>query len=405
MLDDREQLEARSHPAGESPQMQELSRSAEPAAGADQAGQAESARRARLRVVLGMVGALALGAGAYFGHSWWTTGRYVVATDDAYVGARSSTLSPKVSGYIADVAVEDNAHVKAGDVIARIDDGDYRLAVQTAHDQIAVQRATIQRFAKQITAQEAAVDQAKAQLASAKAGAVRTDLELKRQQDLATRQINSRAALEQAQANYDQAAASVQAAEASIESAVANVEVLKAQREEAARTLRQFETSLAKVERDLSFTVIRAPFDGVVGNRAIQVGDFVQPTQRLASLVPLDAVYIDANFKETQVSRLQAGQPVAIAVDALPGQTFEGRVASFAPASGSVFSLLPPDNATVNFTKIVQRLPVRILVPAEVAEQAILRPGMSVVVKVNTKPGAPSPSQAMSTAALRTSVR
>jgi membrane fusion protein (multidrug efflux system) len=405
MLDDREQLEARSHPAGESPQMQELSRSAEAAVGADQAGPAEPARRSRLRMVLGVVGALALGAGAYFGHSWWTTGRYVVATDDAYVGARSSTLSPKVSGYIADVAVADNAQVKAGDVIARIDDGDYRLAVQTAHDQIAVQRATIQRFAKQITAQEAAVDQAKAQLASAKAGAVRTDLELKRQQDLATRQINSRAALEQAQASYDQAAASVQAAEASIESAVANVEVLKAQREEAARTLRQFETSLAKVERDLSFTVIRAPFDGVVGNRAMQVGDFVQPTQRLASLVPLDAVYIDANFKETQVSRLQAGQPVAIAVDALPGQIFEGRVASFAPASGSVFSLLPPDNATGNFTKIVQRLPVRILVPAEVAEQAVLRPGMSVVVKVNTKPGAPSPSQAMSTAALRTSVR
>jgi membrane fusion protein (multidrug efflux system) len=405
MLDDREQLEARSHPAGESPQMQELSRSPEPAAEADQAGQAEPARRSRLRVVLGVVCALALGAAAYFGHSWWTTGRYVVATDDAYVGARSSTLSPKVSGYIADVAVEDNAQVKAGDVIARIDDGDYRLAVQTAHDQIAVQRASIQRFAKQITAQEAAVDQAKAQLASAKAGAVRTDLELKRQQDLATRQINSRAALEQAQANNDQAVASVQAADASIESAVANVEVLKAQREEAARTLRQFETSLAKVERDLSFTVIRAPFDGVVGNRAMQVGDFVQPTQRLASLVPLDAVYIDANFKETQVSRLQAGQPVAIAVDALPGQTFEGRVASFAPASGSVFSLLPPDNATGNFTKIVQRLPVRILLPAEVAEQAVLRPGMSVVVKVNTKPGAPSPSQAMSTAALRTSVR
>jgi membrane fusion protein (multidrug efflux system) len=405
MLDDREQLEARSHPAGESPQMQELSRSPEPAAEADQAGQAEPARRSRLRVVLGVVCALALGAAAYFGHSWWTTGRYVVATDDAYVGARSSTLSPKVSGYIADVAVEDNAQVKAGDVIARIDDGDYRLAVQTAHDQIAVQQASIQRFAKQITAQEAAVDQAKAQLASAKAGAVRSDLELKRQQDLATRQINSRAALEQAQANNDQAVASVQAADASIESAVANVEVLKAQREEAARTLRQFETSLAKVERDLSFTVIRAPFDGVVGNRAMQVGDYVQPTQRLASLVPLDAVYIDANFKETQVSRLQAGQPVAIAVDALPGQTFEGRVASFAPASGSVFSLLPPDNATGNFTKIVQRLPVRILLPAEVAEQAVLRPGMSVVVKVNTKPGAPSPSQAMSTAALRTSVR
>ena len=145
----------------------------------------------------------------------------------------------------------------------------------------------------------------------------------------------------------------------------ANVDVLKAQQEEAARTLKQLQTALAKAERDLSFTVIRAPFDGVVGNRAMQVGDYVQPSQRLASLVPLDAVYIDANFKETQLAKLQPGQPVSIAVDALAGDTIDGRVVSFAPASGSVFSLLPPDNATGNFTKIVQRLPVRILVPAE----------------------------------------
>jgi membrane fusion protein, multidrug efflux system len=407
MLDDRGQLEPNFHPDGGTP-TQEQQGPTQPVVQDDQSakpGGAEPARGSRLRVVAVLAGLLALGAGSYFGHSWWTVGRYVVTTDDAYVGARSSTLSPKVSGYIADVAVEDNAQVKAGDVIARIDDGDYQLAAQTSRDQIAVQQATIQRFASQIAAQQAAVDQAKAQLASAKAGAIRADLELKRQQDLATRQINSKQSLEQAQANYDQAVAAVQSADATIQSAAANVEVLKAQREEANRTLQQFQTSLAKAERDLSFTVIRAPFDGVVGNRAVQVGDYVQPTQRLASLVPLDAVYIDANFKETQVSRLQPGQPVSIAVDALPGQTIEGRVASFAPASGSVFSLLPPDNATGNFTKVVQRLPVRILVPAAVAEQAVLRPGMSVIVKVNTKPGAPAPSQPMSTAALRTSVR
>ena len=164
------------------------------------------------------------------------------------------------------------------------------------------------------------------------------------------------------------------------------------------------QTALAKAERDLSFTIIRAPFDGVIGNRAVQVGDYVQPTQRLASLVPLQAVYIDANFKETQFAHLQPGQPVSITVDALPGRMLEGRVASFAPASGSVFSLLPPDNATGNFTKIVQRLPVRILVPASVAEQSVLRPGMSVIVKVDTKPGAATSSQPMSTAALPKSV-
>lgn len=353
-------------------------------------------RKARLPIVAGLAGLLAFGAGAYYGHYWWTAGRYFVTTDDAYVGAKNSTLSPKVSGYIADVEVADNAQVRMGDVIARIDDGDYQLAVQTARDQASVQQAVIERLGKQVVAQRAAVDQAKAQLASAKAGATRADLELARQQDLATRQINSRQALEQAQANSDQAVAAVQSAEAAIESAEANVEVLKAQQEEARRTLRQLQTALAKAERDLSFTVIRAPFDGVVGNRAVQVGDYVQPTQRPASLVPLEAVYIDANFKETQVAKLQPGQPVEISVDAMPGQKLEGRVASFAPGSGSVFSLLPPDNATGNFTKVVQRLPVRILVPANLAEQGVLRPGMSVVVSVNTKPGAPIMSQRMS---------
>jgi membrane fusion protein, multidrug efflux system len=348
--------------------------------------------------------ALAIAAGGYYGQYWWTTGRYLVSTDDAYVGAKNATLSPKVSGYISLVAVEDNARVAAGDVIARIDDGDYRLAVQTARDQIAVQRATIDRLGRQTAAQQAAVDQAKAQLASAKAGATRTDLELKRQQDLATRQINSKAALEQAQANFDQAVASVQSAEAAIESAMANVDVLKAQQEEARRTLRQYETTLAKTERDLSFTVIRAPFDGVIGNRAVQVGDYVQPTQRLASLVPLDAIYVDANFKETQLAKVQPGQPVTLSVDAFAGRKIEGRVASVAPASGSMFSLLPPDNATGNFTKIVQRLPVRILVPADVAEQSLLRPGMSVVVSVNTKPGAPVSKERMTSATVPPSV-
>jgi membrane fusion protein (multidrug efflux system) len=364
---------------------------------------AKGGRRALMRTAAAAALLLALGGASYFGHYWWTTGRYYVSTDDAYVGAKNATLSPKVSGYISDIVVADNARVAAGDVIARIDDGDYRLAVQTARDQIAVQQAAIERLGRQAAAQQAAVDQARAQLASAQAGSTRADLELKRQQDLAARQINSKQSLEQAQASYDQSVAAVQSAQAAIESAEANVEVLKAQQEEARRTLQQYRTSLAKAERDLSFTVIRAPFDGVIGNRAVQVGDYVQPTQRLASLVPLDAIYIDANFKETQLAKVHPGQPVSIAVDAFPDRKVEGKVVSVAPASGSVFSLLPPDNATGNFTKIVQRLPVRILVPAAVAEQSLLRPGMSVVVSVNTKPGAPVTDQKLTSATVRTS--
>jgi len=287
-------------------------------------------RKRHRGAIIAVVGLLALAGGAYYGHSWWTTGRYLITTDDAYVGAKNATLSPKVSGYISEIAVEDNAQVASGDVIARIDDGDYRLAVENARDQIAVEQATVDRLGKQTAAQLAAVEQAKAQLASAKAGETRAQLELKRQQDLASRQINSRQALEQAEANAQQAVASVQAAEAAIDAASANVDVLKAQQEEARRTLQQYKTALAKADRDLAFTVIKAPFDGVIGNRAVQVGDYVQPTQRLASLVPMDAVYIDANFKETQLASLEPGQPVTISVDALPGRTLEGRVASLA---------------------------------------------------------------------------
>jgi membrane fusion protein (multidrug efflux system) len=344
-------------------------------------------RRSRTLILAGAVLA-ALAAAAYYGDHWWTFGRFQVSTDDAYVGAKSTTLAAKIPGYIATLEVDDNQRVRAGDVIARIDDGDYQLAVKTARDKVATQQATIERIAKQVTAQQAAVDQAKAQVASAQAGATRMQLELARQQALANREFASRQTLEQTQANRDQAAAAVDAAQAVLQSAVANVDVLKFQQEEAARTLEELKTALAKADRDLSFAVVRAPFDGVVGNRAVQTGDYVQPGQRLASLVPLDGVYIDANFKETQLARLRPGQTASISVDAMPDRKFTGTVTSFAPASGSVFTLLPPDNATGNFTKIVQRIPVRVRVPADVAGEEVLRPGMSVVVSVDTKSGA-----------------
>jgi len=354
----------------------------------DAADHTRQRRRTAGKLGLLLVVLLLLAGGTGYGRYWWTTGRYLVSTDDAYVGAKNATLSAKITGYVSAVLIADNAHVREGDVIARIDDGDYQLAVQTARDNIATQEATVDRIGRQVIAQQASVDQAQAQLVSAQAAATRADLEHKRQQELATRNYASRQTLEQAQANRDQANAGVQSAQAAIEAAQATVEVLKAQQVEASRTLKQFQTALAKAERDLSFTVIRAPFDGVMGNRAMQVGDLVQPAQRLASLVPLDAIYIDANFKETQLANLQPGQRVAISVDAYSGRKVEGRVVSVAPASGSVFSLLPPDNATGNFTKIVQRLPVRIEVPADVADQGMLRPGMSVVVTVDTKSGA-----------------
>jgi membrane fusion protein (multidrug efflux system) len=342
-------------------------------------------RFSRRTLGIGAVGAVALVAAAWFGIEWLTVGRYTVSTDDAYVQAYNTTLAAKVPGYLSSVAVTDNTRVHAGDIIASIDDGDYRLAVDSARNKVTTQEATIARIGHQVAAQKAAVAQAQAQLISAQAMATRTQLELDRQTKLAVQDFASRQTLEQAQAARDQAVAGVQAAQAAIDSAAANVEVLQGQQQEAAGTLDELKTALAKAERDLSFTVIRAPIDGVIGNRAVQTGDYMQSGQRLASLVPLDDVYVDANFKETQLARLRPGQPVLIAVDALPEDDIHGTVESLSPASGSVFSLLPPDNATGNFTKIVQRLPVRIHVPADVASEGLLRPGMSVVVHVNTK--------------------
>jgi membrane fusion protein (multidrug efflux system) len=347
---------------------------------------AEPVRPRRRRPALfGAALIIAVGAGGWFGYHWWTVGRFMVSTDDAYVHADNTTLAAKVPGYVANVYAADNSFVHAGDVVATIDDGDYKLAVDQARDKVATQQATVERIGQQIVAQGANVDQANAQLVSARAAATRARLEDDRQQALAAKQFASRQTLEQAVASREQADAGVKNAQAALDAAQANVAVLKAQQQEAARTLDELKTAQAKAERDLSFTTIRAPIDGVIGNRAMQVGDYVQTGQRLAAVVPLDAVYIDANFKETQLAHLLPGQKVAIAVDALPDKKVEGTVESVSPASGSVFSLLPADNATGNFTKIVQRLPVRIRVPLAVTGERLLRPGMSVVVSVDTR--------------------
>jgi membrane fusion protein (multidrug efflux system) len=337
--------------------------------------------------LIGLAAVVALAVGGWYGHHWFTVGRFIVSTDDAYVRADATTLATKVSGYVSKIGVADNAYVHAGDVIAQIDDGDYRLAVDAARDKVATQEAAVKRIGEQIPAQLAVVDQAKAQLASAQAAAKRWQSELERKQALAQNEFASQQTLDETVASHDQAVANVENTKAVVAAAFANVEVLKAQQHEAARQLQELKTVLAKAERDLSFTVIRAPIDGVIGNRAMHVGDYVQTGQRLASLVPLHDVYVDANFKETQLARLRPGQPVAISVDALPGRDIEGTVASVSPASGSVFSLLPPDNATGNFTKIVQRLTVRISLPESVTDQRLLRPGMSVIASVDTKPG------------------
>jgi membrane fusion protein (multidrug efflux system) len=278
--------------------------------------------------------------------------------------------------------------VHSGEVIYRIDDGDYRIAVDAARTRIATQQATIDRIGRQVTAQQSAVEQAQANLVSAEAGLKRAGLDYDRQQALSAKGFASHATFEQSEAGRDQGQAAVKAAQAAYDAARDNVEVTKAQQAEAKAQLAELQTSLAKAERDLDFTAVRAPVDGTFSNRLVNVGDYVTVGQRLGNVVPLDDVFIDANYKETQLRRIRPGQPATISVDAYGHRKFAGIVDSISPAAGSVFTLLPPDNATGNFTKIVQRLPVRIRVPKSVARQNLLRAGMSVYATVDTTEGA-----------------
>jgi membrane fusion protein (multidrug efflux system) len=380
----------RGHVADETKRMPAETPGAAPARppGAPSAPQAAAPKSGKRKfIAMGIIGLLALAAASYAVY-YVFIGRFYVSTDDAYVRANNTMLGARVAGHIMAVAPGDNSVVRKGDVIFRIDDGDYRIAVDSARTRIATQQATIDRIGRQITALESAVEQSKAQLVSAEAALKRAGLDFERQQALSTKGFASRATFEVSEATRDQGAAAVRSSQAAYDAARDNVEVTKAQQNEARAQLAELQTALAKAERDLDFTFVRAPVDGTFSNRLVNVGDMIQAGQRLGNVVPLDEVYIDANYKETQLKRLRPGQPVTIKVDAYGFRKFKGTVDSIAAGAGSVFTLLPPDNATGNFTKIVQRIPVRIRVPKDVARQNLLRAGMSVYTTVDTREGA-----------------
>ncbi len=328
-----------------------------------------------------------LGIGGYEGYHWWIEGRFIESTDDAYVKTDITTILSKVSGYVSSVEVSDNQKVHAGDVLLRIDDGDYKLAVQSARDAIASAKVTVERIGTQIEAGKASVLQAEASVAAAKAQRDEARANFGRQKKLAENSFASQATLDTAEAARKRAEADLASAEAAVKLARANIDVLTGQRREAEQAVISARTALEKAARDLAFTVIRAPVDGIVGNRAAQVGSLLQPGSRVAAIVPLADTHIDANFKETQLEGIRPGADVKISIDAYPDEPIHGTVESIAPATGSMFSLLPPENATGNFTKVVQRVPVKIKVPEEEITSGHLRAGMSVVVAVDTRTG------------------
>ena len=346
---------------------------------------APAKKRSRRPLVFAGIGVIALLAGGYYGYDWFTTGRYMVSTDDAYVGGDIATISSKLSGYVGTVNVVANQTVKAGDPLITLDDGDYKIARDQAQAQIDTAHLTLNRIDAQITGAEASLAQAKAQKLALVAGQKNAQLAQQRAESLAKTSVASQADLDKANAGLDQANAQVVAGDAQIALAQSQIDVLKGQRAEAEGQLKSLGLALDKANRDLSFTVLRAPYDGVVGNLAVQTGDLVAAGGRLASLVPTDALYVDANFKETQLSKLVPGEQVTIRVDAMDGAPIKGTVESLAPASGSVFSLLPAENATGNFTKVVQRVPVRIALPADVLASGKLKAGLSVVVEADTR--------------------
>lgn len=349
-------------------------------------------KRSTRSMLLPIIGLALLGAGAWYGYDYWTDGRFMITTDDAYVQADTAFISPKISGYVDQVKVTENQQVKAGDPLLIVDDGDYKIAVAQAEAQIATLSKTLDRIDAQTEAARASLKQAQAQKTADQAAADNAKRAQVRAAQLLKTRVGTQAQLDDAQTAVEQASAALAGADAQIAAAQANIGVLQAQRAESASTLGSLQLAHDKAVRDLSFTVLRAPYDGVVGNRSVEQGDLISPGQKLAVIVPMDKLYIVANFKETQLARLVPGEKVRVSVDAIDGQDIEGTVSSLAPASGAVFSLLPPENATGNFTKVVQRVPVRIDVPADVLKTGKLRAGLSVVVAVDSRT-APSASK------------
>ncbi|MET4390318.1 membrane fusion protein (multidrug efflux system) [Bradyrhizobium sp. F1.4.3] len=341
-------------------------------------------RQAIKRAALALALALGVAAASDFGYNYLTTGRYLESTDDAYVKADSTIIAPKVSGYIAKVLVGDNEKVRAGQMLARIDDRDFKAALGQVRADVAAAEASVRNIDAQLELQQPIIEQSTSDVAAADANLKFAQEERARYDDLMKSGSGTIQRAQQTDATLRASNAQLQHAKSGLVAAQRKVDVLTTQRAQATAQLDHARAVADQAELNLSYTEITAPVDGTVGARSLRVGQYVQAGTQLMAVVPLDAVYVVANFKETQLTHVRAGQPVELIVDSFRNQTLHGHVDSLSPASGLEFALLPPDNATGNFTKIVQRVPVKIVLDDH-SLTGLLRPGMSAVPTVDTK--------------------
>ena len=324
-------------------------------------------------------------AALLWGERYWTLGRFMESTNDAYVKADSTTVAPKVSGYITEVLVGDNQPVKKGQVLAQIDDRDLQTSLHEADANLAAATAAINNLSAQLTAQQARIRESGADLQVAQTAAELARHNDARRREMAKIGYGSEEQSDDAATDLREKIASVAHAQAALAGSREQINVLLSQRDLAEAERQRALATRQQAELNLNYTVVRAAIDGTVGARTVRIGQFVHAGTELMEIVPLQKTYIVANFKETQLRNMRDGQIALIRVDAFPGEGLTARVESLAPASGLEFSLLPPDNATGNFTKIVQRVPVKLVFEGEAKLAGRLRPGMSVDVAVNTR--------------------
>jgi membrane fusion protein (multidrug efflux system) len=348
----------------------------------------ETPPRLRQRILLSIAVPVAIALAVAWMSHYWRVGRFLIATNDAYVQADSTIVASRVSGYVSAVPIDDDQPVRVGQVLARIDERDFLAALDQTRAEVQAAQAEIADIQAQLAEQETLVAKARASVAASRAALELANLNRVRYQKMASIGFGSQQQSQEADAQARECTADVARDQAALAAAQRELQVLAAKLAQAQALLDRSQAIERRAALDLGYTTIAAPIDGVVAARSVRVGQYVQAGTQLTALVPLQAVYVVANFKETQLTHVRAGEPVRLSVDSYPGNALRGCVDSLSPASGLEFSLLPPDNATGNFTKIVQRIPVKIRLDSNQPLSGRLRPGMSVEAVIDTGPNA-----------------